>query len=106
MQSELSSKETRWYYFLSSSDQFNPNRLEYDRELLTRFYNSRGFADFKIISIITNISDNKERFYITVTIDEGYKYNFGKIDLESQLQYSNINLSDLKAAITTKANDI
>lgn len=106
LRSELSSKETRWYYFLSSSDQFNPSRLEYDRELLSRFYNSRGFADFKIISIITNISDNRERFYITVTIDEGDKYNFGEIKLESQLQSSNISLDELRKAIVTKSKDV
>ena len=69
LQTELSSKETRWYYFLSSSDQFNPARLEYDRELITRFYNSRGYADFKIISIVTNIAKDKKSFYITVTVD-------------------------------------
>ncbi len=106
LRTELSSKETRWYYFLSSSDQFNPSRIEYDRELLTRFYNSKGYADFKIISIITNISDNKERFYVTITLDEGDKYNFGEINLESQLQSSNLSLASLKAEITTKPKDL
>lgn len=106
LRTELSSKETRWYYFLSSSDQFNPSRLEYDRELLTRFYHSRGYADFKIISIITNISDNKERFYITVTLDEGEKYKFGKVNLESQLQTTSISLKDLQKEIVTKSKDI
>ncbi len=105
LQTELSSKETHWYYFLSSSDLFNPSRLEYDRELLTRFYQSRGYADFKIISVITNVSEKKERFYITITIDEGSKYKFGKIDLKSELKDENINLTDLKAEITTKEKD-
>ncbi len=106
LQTELSSKETRWYYFLSSSDQFNPTRLEYDRELLTRFYNSRGYANFKIISIITNISENKENFYITVTLDEGEKYSFGNIELDSRLESSSINLTELKQLITTKTKDV
>ncbi len=106
LESELSSKETHWYYFLSSSDQFNPVRLEYDRELLTRFYHSRGYADFKIISIITNVSEKKERFYITITLDEGNKYHFGQINLVSDLKANNINLSDLKSDITTKENDV
>jgi outer membrane protein insertion porin family len=106
LESELSSRETRWYYFLSSSDQFNPLRLEYDRELLTRFYHSRGYAEFKIISIITNISENKERFYITITIDEGNKYKFGQIDLDSMLKTSNLSLNDLKNEITTKEKEV
>lgn len=106
LEAELSSKETHWYYFLSTSDQFNPVRLEYDRELLTRFYHSRGYADFKIVSIITNVSEKKERFYITITLDEGNKYNFGKIDLVSDLKANNINLNELKADITTKENNV
>ena len=102
LRSELSSKETRWYYFLSSSDQFNPSRLEYDRELLTRFYNSRGYADFRIISVITNVSENNERFYITVTVDEGLKYNFGKIEIDSSLKSDSINVEQMRSMLTTK----
>lgn len=105
LQTELSSKETHWYYLLSSSDLFNPNRLEYDRELLTRFYQSRGYADFKIISIITNVSEKKERFYITITIDEGVKYDFGKIDIKSELKDTSIDLKELSKEIVSKTND-
>lgn len=106
IEAELSSKETQWYYFLSNSDLFNPVRLEYDRELLTRFYHSKGYADFKITSIITNISEKKERFYITITLDEGAKYHFDKIDLASELKDNNLDLEALRNEITTKPKDI
>lgn len=106
LQTELSSKETRWYYFLSSSDQFNPARLEYDRELITRFYNSRGYADFKIISIVTNIAKDKKSFYITITVDEGVKYKFGKIDIESHLSTTKLDLNEVKKEIATKSKEI
>lgn len=106
LSAELSSKETRWYRFLSSSDKFNPNRIEYDRELLTRFYQSRGYADFKIISVITNVSEKKDRFYITYTIDEGSRFKFGKIDLDSKLKTTKINLEQLKQDIVTKTGKI
>ncbi len=106
LKTELSSKETRWYYFLSSSDQFNPARLEYDRELVTRFYNSRGYADFKIISIVTNIAKDKKSFYITVTVDEGLKYKFGKIDIESHLSTTKLDLNEVRKEITTKSKEV
>ena len=106
LESELSSKETHWYYFLSNSDKFNPSRIEYDRELLTRFYQSRGFADFKIISIITNISSRKERFYITITVDEGNRYDFGEINIQSELKDSSIKLNELKSQVTTESGDL
>jgi outer membrane protein insertion porin family len=106
LKSELSSRETRWYYFLSSSDQFNPARLEYDRELLTRYYNSRGYADFKIVSIITNISNDKKKFYITFTVEEGLKYNFGEINIESRLSSSKLDLNQLKKELLTKTKEL
>lgn len=106
LESEISSRETRWYYFLSNSDKFNPTRIEYDRELLTRFYQSRGYADFKIISVITNISSRKERFYITFTIDEGAKYKFGKIQVESMLKDASINMDEIKSDLLTKEKDV
>lgn len=104
--SEISSKETHWYLFLTSSDQFNPSRIEYDRELLTRFYQSKGYADFKIISVVTNVSETKEKFYITYTIDEGIKYRFGEVKLESRLKAESINLNELKESIVTKTDDV
>lgn len=104
--SELSSKETHWYYFLSSSDKFNPTRIEYDRELLTRFYQSRGYADFKIISIITNVSSRKEKFYITITLDEGAKYHIGEVNIKSELKDKSIKIEDLKSEIITKEKDV
>lgn len=106
LKTELSSKEKKWYYFLSSSDQFNPARLEYDRELITRFYNSRGYADFKIISIVTNIAKDKKSFYITITVDEGLKYKFGKIDIQSHLSTTKLDLNEVKKEITTKTKNI
>lgn len=106
LRAELSSKEARWYRFLSSSDHFNPNRIEYDRELLIRFYQSKGYADFKIISVITNISDKKERFYITYTIDEGAKFDFGEMNLKSRLKSSSLDLKKLKQDIVSKTGDL
>lgn len=104
--SEISSKETHWYYFLSSSDKFNPTRIEYDRELLTRFYQTKGYADFKIISAITNISSRKELFYITFTLDEGDKYRYGDIEVSSALNDKTIKLDNIKDKILTKQKDI
>lgn len=106
LRSEISSRETHWYLFLSSSDQYNPSRIEYDRELLTRFYQSKGYADFKIISVITTVSEDKKSFYITYTIDEGEKFTFGKVDLVSQLKSESLNIDELKKQILTKTDDV
>ncbi len=106
LRDEIQSREYRWYNFLTNDDQFNPIRIEQDRELLTRFYSSKGYADFKIVSIITNISENKKKFFVTFTVDEGPKFKFGEIDVISNLTSAKIDLKAMKSKITTKSKDI
>ena len=67
----IQTAETRWYKFLSSDDKYDPERLQYDQELLRKFYTSNGYADFQVKSAIAELSPAKDGFYITFTIDEG-----------------------------------
>jgi outer membrane protein insertion porin family len=79
-------KEAIWWRFLTSNDSYDPDRLQYDKELLRRFYLSNGFADFRTVSAVAELTPNRQDFFITFTIDEGEKYNFGKIDIRGELK--------------------
>src|SRR5579859_3890290 len=72
-------KEAIWWRFLTSNDSYDPDRLQYDKELLRRFYLSNGYADFRVVSAVAELTPNRQDFFITFTVDEGEKYNFGKI---------------------------
>ncbi len=100
----VSSARERWYQFLSDSDRYDPDRLNYDQELLRRFYFQNGYADFKVKSAIAELSPQRDAFYLTFTIEEGEKYTFGKIDVESKLAAG--KMPDLKENITTKTGDV
>src|ERR1700726_142093 len=84
----IETKESRWYRFLSTSDTYDPDRLTYDRELLRKFYLSEGYADFRVISAVAELTPDRDGFVITFTIEEGDRYRFGKVDV-------NIGLKDL-----------
>ena len=84
----VQTKENRWYRFLSTDDSYDPDRLTYDRELLRRFYLSEGYADFRVVSAVAELTPDRDGFIITFTLDEGERYRFGKIDV-------NIRLKDL-----------
>ena len=79
-------KETRWYRFLSSDDTYDPDRLTLDRELLRQFYLNKGFADFRVLSSIAELTPDRKDFFVTFTIEEGVRYRFGKIEVESVLR--------------------
>src|SRR5207253_3447520 len=84
----IETKESRWYRFLSTSDTYDPDRLTYDRELLRKFYLTEGYADFRVISAVAELTPDRDGFVISFTIDEGERYRFGKVDV-------NIALKDL-----------
>ncbi len=86
-----STKESRWYRFLSSDDTYDPDRLTYDRELLRKFYLAKGYADFRVISGVAELTPSRDGFIITYTVEEGERYHLGKVDM-------NVGLKDLTPA--------
>lgn len=79
------SREERWYRFMSSVDTYDPDRLTYDRELLRRFYLRKGFSDFRVSSAVAELSPDRESFFVTITVDEGERYQFGEMDVNVAL---------------------
>ncbi|MDJ0683407.1 MAG: outer membrane protein assembly factor BamA [Alphaproteobacteria bacterium] len=86
LKAEVATKETRWYRFLTSNDTYDPDRLTFDRELLRRFYLANGFVDFRVISTVAELSEDRENFFITVTLEEGERYNFGTFSVFSEIE--------------------
>lgn len=95
--SVISSKETEWYRFFSSSDEYNPERVKYDAELLRRFYLHNGYVDFHMINATGELSPDRKNFIITFTVDEGPRYRIGKMDVRSSLRH--VEAKDLKKYI-------
>ena len=82
-------KMSRWWRLFSSNDNYDPNRLEYDREQLRSFYTNRGYYDFRVVSSIAELSPSQDDFAITLTVDEGVQYNFGEISVTTQSERLN-----------------
>jgi outer membrane protein insertion porin family len=82
-------RESHLYRFLSTNDNYDPDRLDYDQEELRKFYRNHGFYDFRIINTVAELASDKNGFAITYTIDEGPKYHFGKIKVQTDLKKLN-----------------
>lgn len=93
----IQSKEDRWYRFFSSADTYDPDRLTFDRELLRRHYLEYGFADFRVISAVAELTIDQKNFFVTFTLEEGERYKFGKIDSFSKIK--EINADELNQLI-------
>ena len=79
-------EESHWYKFLSTNDNYDPDRIEYDKEQLRKFYRNKGYYDFRIISAVAELSPERNGFVVTYTIEEGERYKFGKLSVETELQ--------------------
>jgi outer membrane protein insertion porin family len=87
LRSVIDSREERWWRFLSSSDEFNPSRVDFDRELLRRFYLAHGYADFDVTNLASELSPDRKEFFVTFQIHEGERYRIGKVTVKSTVPH-------------------
>jgi len=103
LREKIRTTETKWWNFLSSDDRFDPDRLNLDRELLRKFYLSEGYADFRVVSAVAELSPNRDGFFITFTINEGERYKFGKVEVASH--FEGLKVEQLKSYLTMSSGD-
>lgn len=100
----ISTRQSRWWAFLRSADVYDPDRINYDQELLRRFYLSRGYADFKVVTANAELSPDNSTFFINFTVDEGEQYTFGAPSVQSALE--DVEPATLESLITFKEGDV
>ena len=78
-----------WWKFFARNDNYDADRLEYDKELLRRYYLKNGFADARVIAADAVLSADGDRFDITFTLEEGPRYTVADVAVnvgDAQLQ--------------------
>ena len=85
LQSEIMSKESRWYRIFSASENYDPEKTNYDKELLRRFYAKHGYADFRVSTAVAELSSDNKSFVLTYVIDEGPRYKITDINIASSV---------------------
>lgn len=86
LKSEMATRERRLTTILSSNTTYDPDRLAYDQQKLRQFYLTNGYADFRVVSAVAELTSDRQDFIITYVVEEGEQYNFGPVTVESQLR--------------------
>lgn len=86
LRSEMATKQSRFFRFFSSSDTFDPDRLAFDQQRLRQFYLTEGYADFRVVSAVAELTPDRRDFIITYVVEEGERYRFGELELDSDLR--------------------
>jgi outer membrane protein insertion porin family len=86
LRAEMVTKQARFYRFFSSGTTYDPDRLAFDQQKLRQFYLTQGYADFRVVSAVAELTPDKQDFIITYVVEEGDRYKFGDVKVESQIR--------------------
>lgn len=86
LRGEMVTKQARLTSFFSSNTSYDPDRLAFDQQKLRQFYLTEGYADFRVVSAVAELTPDQRDFIITYVVEEGEQYSFGEVKVDSQLR--------------------
>ncbi len=96
----INTKKSNMLSFLTRKDVYNEDKLRADEEALRQFYYNHGYADFRVVSSEAVLDEAKNEYTISITVDEGKKYNFGNVAVESTVP--GVDGSELQGLVETR----
>lgn len=103
LRSEMVTKQARTFRFFSSKTSYDPDRMAFDQQKLRQFYLTEGYADFRVVSAVAELTPDKKDFIITYVVEEGKRYKFGDVKVDSQLR--DFDGEQLAKALPMKSGD-
>lgn len=103
LRGEMVTKESRWFRLLSSNTSYDQDRLNYDQQKLRQFYLTQGYADFRVTSAVAELTPDKRDFIITYVVEEGKRYKFGDVTVDSEIR--DFDNKKLAASLPIKKGD-
>ena len=86
LKDEIKTRQTMPVFgFLQSTDIYDADRIEADRDLIRRFYLKHGYADVRVVSAVSVYDPVEKGFIVTFTIEEGARYKFGRVEIRSNV---------------------
>lgn len=86
LRGEMATKQARLTTIMSSNTSYDQDRLAYDQQKLRQFYLTEGYADFRVVSAVAELTPDKRDFIITYVVEEGPRYKFGPVKVDSNIR--------------------
>jgi outer membrane protein insertion porin family len=86
LRGEMATRQARITALLSGNTSYDPDRLLYDQQKLRQFYLTQGYADFRVISAVAELTPDRRDFIITYVIEEGERYRIADVAVESDIR--------------------
>lgn len=75
----IESKQAGLLRALIERDTFVEDRIEFDKQVLTDFYQSRGYVDFRVTGTNAELARERDGYFVTFNVQEGQQFTFGEI---------------------------
>lgn len=99
----ISTKRSNFLSFLFRDDVYDEQRLRADEETLRRFYYNHGYADFQVVSSSADLDAANNAYVVNITVDEGERYTFGDISIESTIE--GVDTNAFRSSLKTQGGD-
>ncbi|HEX8388147.1 MAG TPA: outer membrane protein assembly factor BamA [Sphingomonas sp.] len=103
LRGQMATKQARLFRFFSSNTSYDQDRLAYDQQKLRQFYLTEGYADFRVTSAVAELTPDKQDFIITYVVEEGPRYKFGDVTVDSEIR--DFNNEALAKSLPMKKGD-
>ena len=103
LRNAMVTRQARPWRIFTSADTYDPDRLAYDQQKLRQFYLTQGYADFRVVSAVAELTPDRKDFIVTYVVDEGERYHFGDLKIESDIR--DIKADTFQKLLTVKKGD-
>ncbi|SFA79385.1 Beta-barrel assembly machine subunit BamA [Poseidonocella pacifica] len=82
----LETKQAGLLRLLVQRDTYVSDRIEFDKQLLRDFYQSRGYVDFRTNSVSAEVTRERDGVFVTFNVVEGQQFKFGRISASTDIE--------------------
>lgn len=106
----IQTNETNTLSFILRGNTVDANLIAQDRQKLSDYYTNKGYIDFEVLSSVSELSADRGGYFLTHTINEGFKYTIGETSISSSINGVEIDAFEkfvkLRSGRTYAADDI
>lgn len=96
----IESKQAGLLRAIIGRDTFVADRLEFDKQVLSDFYLSRGYVDFRVTGTNAELARERDGYFVTFNVQEGQQFRFGQITTVSEI--AGVDAADYQAVLKVR----
>lgn len=100
----LNTKQTGLLRALVRRDVFIEDQIEFDKQVLSDFYQSRGYVDFRVNNVSAELAEERDGYFMTFNVREGQQFRFG--DIMASTDLSGVDVEAFQKAIKSKSGRV